>query len=63
MLLANSYREITVNSEHTLAVIELLDLHRDPFDRILIAQARVEGWWLLTADAVVASYGEGIRQA
>ncbi|MDP2811243.1 MAG: type II toxin-antitoxin system VapC family toxin [Rhodocyclaceae bacterium] len=63
MLLAHGYREITVTSEHTLAVGELPDLHRDPFDRVLIAQARVEGLLLLTADEAVASYGDGIVKA
>jgi len=60
LLLAHGYREIAVTGEHTLAVGELPDLHRDPFDRILIAQARVEGLMLLTADAAVGNYGEGI---
>ena len=60
LLLANGYREITVSCEHTLAVGDLPDLHRDPIDRILIAQARVEGLLLLTADAVVGNYGDGI---
>lgn len=60
LLLANGYRELSVTTEHTLAIGDLPDLHRDPFDRILIAQARVEGLLLLTADEAVGRYGEGI---
>lgn len=62
MLLVNGYRELPVTSEHTVAVNELPHLHKDPFDRILIAQARVEGMLLLTADRMVAQYGEGVRE-
>lgn len=60
MLLANGYREVPVTSEHTLAVGELPNLHRDPFDRLLVAQARVDGLLLLTVDEVVGNYGEGV---
>jgi PIN domain nuclease of toxin-antitoxin system len=61
MLLANGYRELRVASEHTIAVNALPPLHKDPFDRLLLAQARVEGMELLTADAALAAYGEGVR--
>lgn len=63
MLLVNGYRELPVTSEHTVAVNELPPLHKDPFDRILIAQARVEGLLLLTADKLVAKYGAGVQEA
>ncbi|MHB1592344.1 MAG: type II toxin-antitoxin system VapC family toxin [Sulfuricella sp.] len=62
MLLVNGYREIPVTSEHTVAVNGLPPLHKDTFDRILVAQARVEGLLLLTADKSVAKYGEGVRK-
>lgn len=62
MLLVNGYRELPVTSEHTVAVNDLPHLHRDPFDRILVAQARVEGLTLLTADKLVAKYGEGVKK-
>ncbi|HQS99306.1 MAG: twitching motility protein PilT [Hydrogenophilales bacterium 16-64-46] len=62
MLLVSGYRELPVTSEHTVAVNELPSLHRDPFDRILVAQARVEGLTLLTVDKVVAKYGDGVRK-
>ncbi len=62
MLLVNGYRELPVTSEHAVAVNDLPPLHKDPFDRILIAQARVEGLLLLTADKSVANYGDGVRK-
>ena len=42
-LLDNGYSELAVTSAHALAVDELPKLHRDPFDRMLLAQSRVEG--------------------
>lgn len=62
MLLVNGYRELPVTCEHTIALNELLPLHKDPFDRILVAQARVEGLLLLTVDKAVGKYGEGVRK-
>jgi PIN domain nuclease of toxin-antitoxin system len=50
------YIELPIDAEHCFAVAELPPLHRDPFDRLLIAQAIVEGVTLLTADAKVAAY-------
>ena len=60
-LLDNGYTEIPIRSEHTIAVGGLPDIHKDPFDRILVAQAIVEGITLLTADAFVAQYQGPIR--
>ncbi len=62
MLLVNGYRELPVTSEHTVAVNGLPPFHKDPFDRILIAQARVEGLLLLTVDKLVAKYGTGVQE-
>ena len=62
MLLVNGYRELPVTSEHTVAVNDLPPLHKDPFDRMLVVQARVEGLTLLTADKMVAKYGEGVKK-
>ncbi len=62
MLLVNGYRELPVTSEHSVAVNDLPPLHKDPFDRILVAQAKVEGLTLLTADKLVAKYGDGVRK-
>lgn len=60
-LLENGATELPVNSEHGLAVADLPQIHKDPFDRIQVAQARVEGLVLLTADNVVASYGSPVE--
>jgi prevent-host-death family protein len=46
--------EVALTSDHALAVEGLPALHRDPFDRILVAQAGVEGMRLVTADSVAA---------
>jgi len=58
----NGYEEIAVTSLHALAVLDLLHLHKDPFDRILAAQSLVEGITVLTADPVMARYGGLMRQ-
>ena len=55
-LLETGYRELAITGAHATAVDLLPPIHRDPFDRILIAQARIEGLTLLTADATVARY-------
>ena len=60
-LLDNDYEELPIRSEHTLATDALPPIHRDPFDRILIAQATIEGIELLTADQVIARYPGPIR--
>ena len=61
-LLDNSYTELPITSEHAVAVDSLPPLHKDPFDRILVAQAMVEGMTLLTADPVVAQYQGSVRK-
>ncbi|MCC6538445.1 MAG: type II toxin-antitoxin system VapC family toxin [Bryobacterales bacterium] len=60
-LLDHGYLELAVTSEHAVAVMTLPPLHRDPFDRILVAQSIVEGALLLTADSLVAQYPGPIR--
>lgn len=54
------YVELPVTGAHALAVGGLPHLHRDPFDRILLAQTRCEGLTLATADAQLAGYGAGV---
>jgi PIN domain nuclease of toxin-antitoxin system len=61
-LLDNAYRELTVAGEHAIAVARLPTHHKDPFDRLLIAQAQVEGFTLLTADETMARYGPVVRR-
>ncbi len=51
-----------IASAHAVALDLLPPLHKDPFDRILIAQALVEGITLLTADPLLARYPGPIRQ-
>ncbi|HET9407741.1 MAG TPA: type II toxin-antitoxin system VapC family toxin [Candidatus Sulfotelmatobacter sp.] len=60
-LLDNGYKELPILSDHVVAVESLPPIHKDPFDRLLVAQATVEGITLLTADAVVAQYPGPIR--
>jgi len=55
-LLENDFTELPVTGAHAVAVELLPPIHRDPFDRILVAQAQVEGITLLTADEVVGRY-------
>ena len=62
-LLDNGYRELPVSSEHVIAVATLPPIHKDPFDRLLVAQATVEGITLMTADPAVARYPGPVRPA
>jgi PIN domain nuclease of toxin-antitoxin system len=60
MLIAHGYNELPVNSEHAFMVEMLPMLHKDPFDRLLLAQARTEGMLLLTVDSLLAQYRESV---
>lgn len=60
-LVDNGYLELPISSQHTLAVSHLPDIHKDPFDRILVAQAETEGFLLLTSDDVVGRYPGPVR--
>ena len=60
-LIDNGYVELPVFSAHAVAVEALPPIHKDPFDRLLVAQSLVEGIVLLTSDATVAQYGGSIR--
>jgi PIN domain nuclease of toxin-antitoxin system len=61
-LLDNGYTELPVTSRHAVSIQHLPNLHKDPFDRMLVAQATQEGITLLTSDALVAQYPGPIRQ-
>jgi PIN domain nuclease of toxin-antitoxin system len=61
-LLDNGYIELSITSEHTVTTDALPSIHKDPFDRILIAQATVEGITLLTVDPLVAQYPGSVRR-
>jgi len=59
-LLDNGYSELPIASEHVVAIDGLPQHHKDPFDRVLVAQAIVEGITLVTSDPTVAKYGGSI---
>jgi PIN domain nuclease of toxin-antitoxin system len=61
-LLENGYEEMAIVGAHVLAVADLPPLHKDPFDRLLVAQAMTEGIELLTANPLVAAYPGPIRR-
>ena len=52
---------LPVTADHAAAVEHLPDVHRDPFDRLLVAQAIAEGAVLLTADDRLTAYGDSVR--
>ncbi len=60
-LLENDYTELPITGAHAAAVDLLPPIHKDPFDRLLVAQAQIEGLLLLTADETVARYPGPIR--
>jgi len=62
-LLDSGYQELPITSAHAAAIATLPDMHRDPFDRMLIAQAIVEGMVLLTADRAILQYPGPIQSA
>ena len=53
---ANAFEVLPIHLRHALAIAALPDLHRDPFDRMLVAQASTEGLAILTGDQQVAAY-------
>lgn len=63
LLLENGYTELVVTSEHVLQVDRLPALHKDPFDRLLIAQAQTEALLLVTVDCMVVQYQDAVLAA
>ena len=61
-LVEAGYTELSVTSDHAIATASLPPNHKDPFDRLLVAQATFEGVLLLTSDAVVGRYPGPIRR-
>lgn len=61
-LLDNGYTELPVTSQHAVSIDGLPALHKDPFDRLLLAQATCEGITLLTGDAQLARYPGPVRK-
>ena len=62
-LIDNGYSELPIIGEHTLMIDTLPSIHKDPFDRLLVAQAISEGIMLLTSDELVAKYAGPVRLA
>lgn len=60
-LLDNGYEELAITSEHAVAIDGLPPIHRDPFDRLLVAQAMAEGITLISADRQLEGYPGTIR--
>jgi PIN domain nuclease of toxin-antitoxin system len=60
LALQNGYQELPFLIEHLVALTVLPLHHKDPFDRMIIAQAQTEGLTLLTSDGIVAKYGGDI---
>ncbi len=61
-LIAAGYVELPVTADHAVATGDLPDIHKDPFDRLLLAQAKCEDIVLLTADAMLAKYPAPVRR-
>jgi PIN domain nuclease of toxin-antitoxin system len=60
-LFENRYSELPVTGAHAAALASLPPIHKDPFDRMLVAQATAEGLTLITADPRIAKYPGPIR--
>lgn len=59
----HGFQMLNVTVDHAVAVASLPDHHDDPFDRLLIAQARQEGLTIVTADAAFDDYGVSVLDA
>jgi PIN domain nuclease of toxin-antitoxin system len=60
---AGGFQELPIRARHALEVRALPRHHDDPFDRMLAAQARVEGLTLVSRDAIFARYGVNLLRA
>lgn len=60
-LLESGFPELAIEAHHVAALEDLPLLHRDPFDRLLVSQARAEGLVLLTVDRRLEGYGASVR--
>ena len=54
---ADAFVELPISARHAREAGRLPPLHRDPFDRMIVAQARLEGFSVITADPKIAAYG------
>lgn len=55
------FAELPVTARHAAGVARLPPIHKDPFDRLLVAQSMAEPMTLLTNDAVLEGYWDGVR--
>jgi PIN domain nuclease of toxin-antitoxin system len=62
-LAAESFENLPLTASQTARVSDLAWVHRDPFDRMLVAQAEADNLVLLTADEVLAGYGSAVLLA
>lgn len=60
-LLNNNYLELPITGQHTAAVQNIPKIHNDPFDRLIFAQASIEGLPFYTADQTLADYGSPVH--
>lgn len=60
-LVADGFRELPIVADHVLAVASLEARHGDPFDRLMVAQAKAERRRFLTSDRVLAGYGDWVE--
>jgi PIN domain nuclease of toxin-antitoxin system len=61
-LIDNGWHELAVSSEHAVATADLPPIHKDPVDRMLLAQAHVDGVTLITSDEIAAQYPGQVRK-
>lgn len=59
----DGFRSMPITIEHAMAVRTLPPIHRDPFDRMLVAQAHIEGLVIITADSILEHYGAPVLSA
>jgi PIN domain nuclease of toxin-antitoxin system len=55
------FSELPVNALHAVEVSRLPPIHKDPFDRLLVAQSKVEPMLLLTNDELLVGYSDNVR--
>jgi PIN domain nuclease of toxin-antitoxin system len=63
LIATNRFTPLPITLEHAQAMRDLPPLHKDPFDRQLIAQGRVEGMTVVTRDEMFARYGVPVLEA
>jgi PIN domain nuclease of toxin-antitoxin system len=63
LVAVNRFSPLPITLDHAQAMRDLPPLHKDPFDRQLVAQAHVEGMTLVTRDAQLAKYGIPVLEA